>query len=137
MFISETTHEDDDFVLWLAPRLQATRYIVLAGLLSIDPGDRWRREITETLQNKAVQIMLCCLDATLNKAGVQEEISIVSDVVKELKDPRLIISLRLAPFTKELGIGYFNGIYRIQQRRRSSQSYSSTCDAKGKASAGT
>jgi hypothetical protein len=104
-FISKATPEDDDFVLWLAPRLEAAGYIVFADILSIDPGDRWRKEITDTLQNKAVTMLLCCRDATLNKTGVQEEIGIASDLVKELKDPRFIIPLRLAPFKKVFGIG--------------------------------
>ena len=105
VFISKATPEDDDFVLWLAPRLEAAGYIVFADILSIDPGDRWRREITGTLQNKAVKMLLCCRDATLDKIGVQEEIGIASDLVKELKDPRFIIPLRLAPFKKVFGIG--------------------------------
>jgi hypothetical protein len=105
VFISKATPEDDDFVLWLAPRLEAAGYIVFADILSIDPGDRWRKEITDTLQNKAVKMLLCCRDATLNKTGVQEEIGIASDLVKELKDPRFIIPLRLAPFKKVFGIG--------------------------------
>ena len=105
VFISKATPEDDDFVLWLAPRLEAEGYIVFADILSIDPGDRWRKEITDTLQNKAVKMLLCCRDATLNKVGVQEEIGIASDLVKELKDSRFIVPLRLAPFKKLFGIG--------------------------------
>jgi hypothetical protein len=81
VFISKATPEDDDFVLWLAPRLEAAGYIVFADILSIDPGDRWRREITGTLQNKAVKMLLCCRDATLDKTGVQEEIGIASDLM--------------------------------------------------------
>ena len=95
VFISKATPEDDEFVLWLAPRLEAAGYTVFADILTLEPGDRWRRQITETLQNKAVKMLLCCRDSTLNKTGVQEEIGIASDLVKELKDPRFIIPLRL------------------------------------------
>jgi len=105
VFISKATPEDDEFVLWLAPRLEAAGYTVFADILTLEPGDRWRRQITESLQNKAVKMLLCCRDATLNKIGVQEEIGIASDVAKELKDPRLIIPLRLEPFKKLFGIG--------------------------------
>ena len=35
-------------------------------------------------------MLLCCRDVTLNKNGVQEEIGIAEDLVKELKDPRFI-----------------------------------------------
>jgi hypothetical protein len=105
VFISKATPEDDEFVLWLAPRLEAAGYTVFADILTLEPGDRWRREITDTLQNKAVKMLLCCRDATLNKNGVQEEIGIASDLVKELKDPRFIMPLRLEPFKKLFGIG--------------------------------
>jgi hypothetical protein len=105
VFISKATPEDDDFVLWLAPRLEAAGYVVFADILTLEPGDRWRREITRALQDKAVKMLLCCRDATLDKIGVQEEIGIASDLVKELKDPRFIIPLRLAPFKKVFGIG--------------------------------
>jgi len=105
VFISKATPEDDEFVLWLAPRLEAAGYKVFADILTIEPGDRWRRQITNTLQNKAAKMLLCCRDATLNKIGVQEEIGIASDLLKELKDPRFIIPLRLEPFKKLFGIG--------------------------------
>ncbi len=105
VFISKGTPEDDEFVLWLAPRLEAAGYTVFADILTLEPGDRWRREITGTLQNKAVKMLLCCRDVTLNKPGVQEEIGIASDVAKELKDPRFIIPMRLEPFKKLFGIG--------------------------------
>lgn len=105
VFISKATPEDDEFVLWIAPRLEAAGYTVFADILTLEPGDRWRRRITETLQNNAVKMLLCCRDATLNKIGVQEEIGIASDVAKELKDPRFIIPLRLEVFKKVFGIG--------------------------------
>ena len=104
VFISKATPEDDDFVLWLAPRLEAAGYTVFADI-TLEPGDRWRKEITNTLQNKAVKMLLCCRDTTLNKTGVQEEIGIASDLVKELKDARFIIPLRLEVFKKLFGIG--------------------------------
>lgn len=105
VFISKATPGDDEFVLWLAPRLEAAGYTVFADILTLEPGDRWRREITGTLQSKAVKMLLCCRDTTLNKIGVQEEVGIASDLVKELKDPRFIIPLRLEPYKKLFGIG--------------------------------
>jgi hypothetical protein len=105
VFISKATPEDDEFVLWLAPRLEAAGYTVFADILSLEPGDRWRKEVTGTLQNKAVKMLLCCRDATLAKNGVQEEIGIAEDLVKELKDQRFIIPLRVEPFKKLFGIG--------------------------------
>lgn len=105
VFISKATPEDDEFVLWLAPRLKAAGYTVFADILTLEPGDRWRRRVTETLQNEAVKMLLCCRDVTLNKNGVQEEIGIAEDLSKELRDPRFIIPLRLEVFKKVFGIG--------------------------------
>lgn len=105
IFISKGTPEDDDFVLWLAPRLEAQGYRTFADVLSLEPGDRWRREITGTLQDKAFKMLLCCRDVTLAKTGVQEEIGIALDLAKELNDPRFIIPLRLEKFKKLFGIG--------------------------------
>lgn len=105
IFISKGTPDDDQFVLWLAPRLEAHGYKVFADILNLEPGDRWRKEITGTLQKKAIKMLLCCSDVTLAKTGVQEEIGIAEDLVKELKDSRFIIPLRLEKFKKLFGIG--------------------------------
>jgi len=95
IFISKATPGDDEFVLWLAPRLEAAGYAVFADILSLEPGDRWRKQVTGTLQNDAVKMLLCCRDSTLEKTGVQEEIGIAEDLVKDLKDPRFIIEGRV------------------------------------------
>lgn len=105
VFISKATPGDDEFVLWIAPRLEAAGYTVFADILSLEPGDRWRKQVTGTLQNKAIKMLLCCRDSTLEKNGVQEEIGIAEDLVKELNDPRFIIPLRLEKFKKVFGIG--------------------------------
>src|SRR5574338_302222 len=105
LFISKATPGDDEFVLWLAPRLEAAGYAVFADVICLEPGDRWRQHITKTLQEKAVKMLLCCRDSTLCKDGVQEEIGIGGDVSKELGDPRFIIPLRLERFKKIFGIG--------------------------------
>ncbi|HWA89805.1 MAG TPA: toll/interleukin-1 receptor domain-containing protein [Rhizomicrobium sp.] len=110
LFISKATPGDNEFVLWLAPRLEAEGYKVFADILSLEPGDRWRREITGTLQNRAIKMLLCCRDATLNAEGVQEEIGIASDLVKELPDPKFIIPLRIEKYKKLFGIGEFQYI---------------------------
>lgn len=105
VFVSKATPGDDEFVLWLAPRLEAQGYRVFADIVALQAGDRWRREITTTLQERAAKMLLCCSDATLAKDGVQEEIGIAADLARELRDPRFIVPLRLAPFKKLFGIG--------------------------------
>jgi len=93
VFISKATPEDDEFVLWLAPRIEAAGYKVFADILSLEAGDRWRKEVTDTLQNEAIKMLLCCRDSSLEKNGVQEEIGIAEDVSKELQDPRFIVRI--------------------------------------------
>lgn len=105
VFISKATPEDDEFVLWVAPRLERAGYRVFTDILSLEAGDRWRQQVTKTLQDVTTKMLLCCRDATLAKNGVQEEIGIAEDLVKELGDPRFIIPLRLEPFRKVFGIG--------------------------------
>lgn len=105
VFLSKATPGDDEFAMWLAPRLEAEGYVVFADILALQPGDRWRREITETLQNRAVKMLLCCRDSTLAKEGVQEEIGIALDLCKSIGDKNFLIPLRLEPYRKIFGIG--------------------------------
>jgi hypothetical protein len=105
VFISKATPGDDEFALWLAPRLEAAGYAVFADILSLTGGTRWRKEVTNTLQVRGIKMLLCCRDSTLASDGVQEEIGIASDLAKELEDPKFIIPLRLEPYKKLFGIG--------------------------------
>ena len=91
VFISKATPGDDEFVLWLAPRLEEAGCTVFADILNLEPGDRWRKVITNTLQTRAIKMLLCCRDTTLAKDNVQEEIGIALDLVRELPDPKFII----------------------------------------------
>lgn len=50
-------------------------------------------------------MLLCGRTSTLQKDGVQEEIGIAEDLVKELGDERFIIPLRLEKYKKLFGIG--------------------------------
>jgi len=62
IFISKATPGDDDFALWLAPKLEAME-------------------------------------------GVQEEIEIAKDLIKELGDPNFILPLKMRRFRKLFGVG--------------------------------
>jgi TIR domain len=85
LFISKATPGDDEFVLWLAPRLEAAGYEVFADILALEPGTRGRREITDTLQKRAIKMLLCGRDATLAREGVQEEIGIAEDLRRKCR----------------------------------------------------
>jgi hypothetical protein len=105
LFISKATPGDDEFVLWLAPRLEAAGYEVFADILTLEPGTRGRKEITDTLQQRAIKMLLVGRTATLEREGVQEEIGIAEDLAKELPDKKFIIPLRLEKYKKIFGIG--------------------------------
>lgn len=105
VFISKATPGDDEFALWLAPRLEAHGYKVFADIRGLEAGDRWRKVLTNTLQQRSIKMLLCCRDASLARDGVQDEIGIATDLAKELTDPRFIIPLRLEPYKKLFGIG--------------------------------
>lgn len=105
IFISKGTPDDDDFTLWLAPRLEAAGYEVFADILCLKFGDRWRKILTNTLQQKAVKMLLCGRDTTLAKNGVQEEIGIAEDLSRELPDTRFIVPLKLERYKRLFGIG--------------------------------
>lgn len=105
LFISKATPGDDAFALWLAPRLEAEGYAVFADILHLEPAQRWRARLTDTLQNEAQKLLLCCSDETLARQGVQEEIEIASDLTRELGDEQFIVPLRLKRFKKLFGIG--------------------------------
>src|SRR5713226_4866629 len=81
VFISKATPGDDEFVLWLAPRLEAAGYTVYADILRLDPGMCWRQELTTTLQTKTIKMLLCCRDSSLSRNGVQEEIGIAEAAI--------------------------------------------------------
>ncbi|MBS3961270.1 MAG: toll/interleukin-1 receptor domain-containing protein, partial [Sandarakinorhabdus sp.] len=105
IFISKATPGDDQFVLWLAPRLEAAGYKVFADIFDLDAGDEWRGKLTAALQTRAFKMLLCCSDETLARRGVREEIAIAEDLTKQLQDPNFIIPLKIRTFQKLFGIG--------------------------------
>jgi len=105
VFISKATPGDDEFVLWLAPRLEAAGYTIFADILCLDAGGRWRQQITATLQDRAIKMLLCCQDSTLERNGVQEEIGIALDLTRDLGDKSFIIPLKMRRYKKLFGIG--------------------------------
>ena len=102
LFLSKATPGDDAFALWLAPRLEAEGYEVFADILSLSPADGWRLKITNTLQDEAIKMLLCCSDETLKREGVIEEIEIAKDLVRSLGDERFLVPLKMKRFKKVL-----------------------------------
>lgn len=105
VFLIKASPVDDEFVLWLAPKLEAEGYRVFADILTLQPGDRWRREINLALQHRAAKVLLICRDSTLADTHVQDDLDIALEVGKDLNDKRFIIPLRLEAGKKVKGIG--------------------------------
>jgi TIR domain len=104
VFISKATPGDDNFALWLAPKLEAAGYRVFVDAINLRAGSNWRKNLTDTLRDRAVKMLLCCRDSTLSREGVQEEIAIAKHVIKTIGDPCFIIPLRLEEFQPTFGI---------------------------------
>jgi hypothetical protein len=105
IFLIKASPIDDEFSLWLAPKLEAEGYRVFADILTLQPGDRWRRQINQALQYRAAKVLLICRDATLADPHVQDDLDIALEVAKELNDSRFIIPLRLEAGKKVKGVG--------------------------------
>ena len=105
VFIIKSSPVDDDFALWLGPKLEAQGYQVFADVLTLQPGDRWRRQVNTALETRAAKVLLISRAETLNDSSVQDDIDIAIDLGKRLEDPRFIIPLRLEDSQKVKGIG--------------------------------
>jgi hypothetical protein len=105
IFLIKSSPSDDTFALWLSPKLEAEGYRVFTDILTLQPGDRWRREINEALQYRAAKVLLFSRNATFDDPHVKDDLDIALDVAKELKDDRFVIPLRLEEGRKIKGIG--------------------------------
>lgn len=105
VFIIKSSPVDDDFVLWLGPKLEAQGYLVFADILTLQPGDRWRRQMNTALETRAAKALLISRAETLNDPSVQDDIDVAIDLGKRLQDPRFIVPLRLEDSQKVKGIG--------------------------------
>ncbi len=105
IFILKSSPIDDEFALWLAPKLEAEGYRVFADILTLEPGDRWRREINQALEHRAAKVLLVSRNATLDDPLVQDDIDIAIDVAQRRGDNRFILPLRLEAGRKVKGIG--------------------------------
>lgn len=105
LFFIKSSPIDDDFVLWLGPKLEAQGYQVFADVLTLQPGDKWRREVNQALQARAAKVLLISRGETLADPSVQDEIDIAVDLAERLGDPRFIIPLRLENAQRVKGVG--------------------------------
>lgn len=105
IFLLKAAPIDDEFALWLGPKLEAEGYRVFADILTLQPGDKLRRQINQALQYRAAKVLLVWRDSTLADQNVQDDLDIALEVAKEIDDPRFVIPLRLEPAKKVKGLG--------------------------------
>ncbi len=105
IFLLKATPVDDEFTLWLGPKLEAEGYRVFADILTLQPGDKLRRQMNQALQYRAAKVLLVWREATLADQHVQDDLDIALEVSKEIDDPRFIIPLRLEQGRKVKGLG--------------------------------
>ncbi len=105
IFLLNAAPIDDEFALWLGPKLEAEGYRVFADILTLQPGDKLRRQINQALQYRAAKVLLVWRDSTLADQNVQDDLDIALEVAKEIEDPRFVIPLRLEPAKKVKGLG--------------------------------
>ena len=105
VFLIKTTPGDDEFTLWLAPKLEAAGYSVYADILTLEPGDRWRRVEDLILQHRTAKALLLVTGNVHNNSQVQDNIDIALEIGKDLGDDRFIIPLRLQSGRKIKGVG--------------------------------
>jgi len=105
VFLIKTTPNDDEFALWLAPKLEAAGYTVYADILTLEPGDRWRRVEGLILQHRSAKALLVVTNKAHDDRQVQDNIDVALDVANAIGDDRFIIPLRLEPGRRIKGIG--------------------------------
>ncbi|WP_062769737.1 toll/interleukin-1 receptor domain-containing protein [Sphingopyxis terrae] len=105
LFLLKSSPADDEFALWLAPKLEAEGYRVFADILTLQPGDRWRREINRAIEHRAAKVLLVCRNATADDQAIQDDLDIALDVAKAIGDTRFIIQLKLEQGRKMKGLG--------------------------------
>ena len=65
------------------PSLRREGYRVFADILTLQPGDRWRRQINQALQYRAAKVLLICRDATLSDPHVQDDLDIALEMAED------------------------------------------------------
>lgn len=94
----------DQFILWLGPKLEAHGYRVFSALMTLDPGDRWRKETGVALEHRAAKVLTVASTQTRADEDVMDMIDRAKTLAAKLNDARLIIPLRLEDGAKIDGL---------------------------------
>ncbi|RDD70842.1 TIR domain-containing protein [Paracoccus versutus] len=95
IFLLGSRPGDDPFILWLGPKLEAHGYHVFSELLTLEPGDRWRKEVYRALEHRAIKVLVPVGPATRGDDGLMDLVDKAAELAQTLGDPRFIIPLRM------------------------------------------
>lgn len=106
--------KDDEFVLWLASRLQLLGYKVWCDLKSLKGGeqDYWGRVIDPQIRNYAAKFVLVVTKGGIVRQGVIDEFLFAKAIGEEnnLKDFVNPIRIEDVPFTARISLNTYNVI---------------------------
>lgn len=104
LFLLGSRPADDSFILWLGPKLEAHGYQIFSELLTLEPGDRWRKEVYRALEHRAVKILVPASQVTRQDNGLMDLIDKAGEVAEAVEDPRFVIPLRMEKGSKIDGL---------------------------------
>ncbi len=104
LFLLGSRPGDDPFTLWLGPKLEAHGYRVFSELLTLEPGDRWRKEVHHALERRAVKVLVPAGPATQRDDGLMDLVDKANELARSIGDARFIIPLRMAEGAKIEGM---------------------------------
>lgn len=104
LFLLGSRPADDQFILWLGPKLEAHGYRIFSEIMTLEPGDRWRKEVYRALEHRAAKVLVTASSATRQDDGLLDMVDKAGEVASALQDPRFIIPLRMEEGSKIDGL---------------------------------
>ena len=104
LFLVGARPDHDQFILWLGPKLEAHGYRVFSEILTLEPGDRWHKEIGVALEHRAAKVLAVAGAATRANEDAMDLIDRAKALAASLGDARLIIPLRIEEGAKIDGL---------------------------------
>lgn len=104
LFLVGVRPDHDQFILWLGPKLEAHGYRVFSEILTLEPGDRWHKEIGVALEHRAAKVLAVASAATRANEDAMDVIDRAKTLAASLGDARLIIPLRIEEGAKIDGL---------------------------------
>ena len=104
LFLVGARPDHDHFILWLGPKLEAHGYRVFSEILTLEPGDRWHKEIGVALEHRAAKVLAVAGAATRANDDAMDLIDRAKTLAASFGDTRLIIPLRIEEGAKIDGL---------------------------------